>query len=997
MSRTYWRSQRQIDGHPEFLEMEQREFPEGASEPPDGFTRREMVTLLGASLSLAGLASCRRPEHHIVPYVDPPETVIPGIPRHYATTLPVGRQALGLVVESHEGRPTKVEGNTLHPATLGASNVRTQSAILDLYDPDRSQTVRQAGQPKSWADFVAAWGTLEKDHLAGGGAGLAVLSGMSSSPTMARLRAAFMARFPKATWTVAEPVSDENVLAGTTRVAGRPLDTVLAVDRARVIVALDADLFGAHADAIRNMRGFAEGRRAGATGGAMNRLYAVEAVHSLTGAMADHRLRLRSSRVAAFLVELAKAAGVAGDAAGGATPNWFDAKMRAFVDAAAGDLRDARGAGLLVAGDRQPAEVHAAVAALNAALGNAGATVSYRETAGALLPTRADLAALAAAMRAGSVKTLVVLGGNPAYDAPADLDFAAALGKVPNVIALTDQVDETARLAAWHLPRAHAFEAWGDARALGGPLSVVQPLILPLYGGRSEVEIAALLATGKETPGYDLVRETWKPILGANFETTWGKVLESGLFAGSELPATTFAPNGRALSDLTTLASSGAAKAGDGSYEIVFMASPAVHDGRFANNGWLQELPDPITKQVWDNPALLSPATAKGLGVADEQVIKIDLGGRSVELPVHVLPGLEDGTVAVTLGYGRTAAGRVGDHVGTDLYRLRPSGAPDIAPGAVVARTSQTRPLATTQEHGSMEGRPLILEASLEQFRREPASITEHEREVAAEGSPLFTERTYTKGPQWAMTIDLNTCVGCNACVVACQSENNVPVVGKDQVRRGRQMHWLRIDRYFEGDPEGDVATAVQPVPCMQCENAPCEQVCPVAATVHDNEGLNVMVYNRCIGTRYCSNNCPYKVRRFNFYNFTKDTPESLRLAQNPDVTVRSRGVMEKCTYCVQRINSAKIDSRLSGRPLKDGDIKTACQEACPAQAITFGDLFDAESRVSQHRKDPRNYEMLAELRAKPRTTYLAKLRNPHPALAAAAPAGGEHGDETHG
>ncbi|HKQ98201.1 MAG TPA: TAT-variant-translocated molybdopterin oxidoreductase, partial [Candidatus Polarisedimenticolia bacterium] len=553
MSRTYWRSQRQIDGHPEFKAWEEREFPSGASEAPEGVTRREMVTLIGASLSLAGLAACRRPEHHIVPYVDPPETVIPGVPRHYATTLPVGRQALGLVVESHEGRPTKVEGNSLHSATLGASNVRAQAAILDLYDPDRSQTVRQAGQPKTWADFTAAWAALEKDHLADGGAGLAVLSGMSSSPTLARLRAAFAARFPRATWTVAEAVSDENALNGLQRVAGRPLDTVLAVEKARIIVALDADLFGAHPDAIRNMRGFAEGRRAGASGGVMNRLYAVEGVHSLTGAMADHRLRLRSSRLPAFLVEMAKAVGVAGDAASASTPAWIDAQARAFIDAVAGDLKEARGAGLLVAGDRQPAEVHAAVAAINAALGNAGATVSYREPAQASLPSRAALANLARAMQAGSVKTLVVLGGNPAYDTAADLGFADALKKVANVIALTDHVDETAKAAAWHLPRAHAFEAWGDARALGGPLSVVQPLILPLYGGRSDLEIAGLIATGKETPGYDLVRETWKPILGGDFETAWGRVLHDGLLGGSELPAVAITPNGRPMADLAAL------------------------------------------------------------------------------------------------------------------------------------------------------------------------------------------------------------------------------------------------------------------------------------------------------------------------------------------------------------------------------------------------------------------------------------------------------------
>jgi len=994
MSRTYWRSRRQLEGDPEFLALEQREFPEGASELPEGVTRREMMTLIGASLSLAGLAACRRPEQAIVPYVDPPENVIPGVPRHYATTMPFGRQAWGLVVESHEGRPTKIEGNALHPSTGGASNVRTQSAILDLYDPDRSQTVLQAGQPKTWADFAAAWAALEKEHLAAGGAGLAVLSESFASPTLARLRAAFLARFPKATWAVWEPVSDENVVAGVARAAGRPLETAVDVGRARIIVALDADLFGSHPQAIRNMAGFAAGRRAGAAGGEMNRLYAVEAMHSLTGAMADHRLRLRSSRIGAFLVELARATGTAPDLPA-ADAAWLDAPARAFIEAAASDLRDNRGGGLVVAGERQPPEVHAAVAALNTALGNTGRTVVHHEPKDTALPSRAGLVALCEAMRGGAVTTLVLLGGNPVYDAPADLDFAAAMAKVATVVALADRVDETSRRAAWHLPRAHFLEAWGDARAIGGPASVVQPLILPLYGGHSDAELLGLLATGRETPGYDLVRETWMDLLGAaGFESAWGRALHDGVFGGSELPPVAFAPGARPLAELAAAAAT--PKVGDGAYEIVFVPSPAVHDGRFANNGWLQELPDTMTKMVWDNPALLSPDTAGAIGVGDEDVVRVESGGRAVEMPVHVLPGLEDGTVALTLGYGRAAAGRVGNGVGVDVYRLRSAAAPDIAPGATVARTGARLPLATTQEHGSMEGRPIVLEAPVEAYRRDPASLRAGEHHF--EPTPLFDEKKYDHGPQWAMTIDLNACVGCNACVVACQSENNIPVVGKDQVRRGRQMHWLRIDRYFAGEPDDpNPETVVQPVPCMHCENAPCEQVCPVAATVHDDQGLNVMVYNRCIGTRYCSNNCPYKVRRFNFYNFTKDTPESLRLAQNPDVTVRSRGVMEKCTYCVQRINASRIDARLSGRALKDGDVVTACQQACPAQAITFGDLFDPGSRVAGQVKDARNYQLLAELHARPRTTYLAKLRNPHPSLAVAAPAGDDaHGGGSH-
>ncbi|HYV84955.1 MAG TPA: TAT-variant-translocated molybdopterin oxidoreductase [Patescibacteria group bacterium] len=995
MSGTYWRSQRQIDGDPEFQTLQEREFPEGASEPPDGITRRDLMTLLGASLSLAGLSACRRPIEHIVPYVTPPEEIIPGVPRFYATTMPFGRSAYGLIVESHEGRPTKIEGNPVHPSTLGASSVRTQASVLGLYDPDRSQHVLLSGQPKSWADFTAAWAAIEKTHLQDGGAGLALLTESFASPTLARLAAAFRARFPKATWATWEPVSDENALEGLRRAAGRPLDAVLRVERARVILSLDADLFATDPESILHARGFSAGRKTGADGGEMNRLYAVEAVFSPTGIMADHRLRLATSRIPGFLMALAQALAAADAALGGrlaalglqsqgATAP--DGEARAFLQAVAGDLVAAKGKGLIAIGPRQPPEAHAAVAALNVALGNAGETVIYKEPAEAAVASGSAFASLVAAMRGGAVKTLVILGGNPVYSAPADLEFGAAMKKVPVGIVLGDAVDETSALATWHVPRAHFLESWGDARAFGGTLSVVQPLILPLYGGKSAVETLGLLATGKDAPGYDLVRDTWKPLLGAaDFERHWSRVLHDGLFAGSETAAVVPAIAGRPLQDLARAAADGA---GDG-FELVFQPSAAIHDGRYANDSWLQELPDPITKVVWDNPALLSPATARSLGVANEDLVRIDSGGRSLTLPAFVVPGQADGTVVLTLGYGRTGSGRVGNGAGFDAGALRTMTALGLAKGARVTRAGGTYDLASTQEHGSMEGHPIILEAPVEEFRAHP----EFAQEAAGEDrdEALFTEKTYDKGHQWGMSIDLNRCVGCNACMVACQSENNVPVVGRIQVRKGRVMHWIRVDRYFTGDPEGTPQAVVQPVPCMQCENAPCEQVCPVAATVHDEEGLNVMVYNRCIGTRYCSNNCPYKVRRFNFFNFTKDTPESLKLAQNPDVTVRARGVMEKCTYCVQRINAGKIDAKLHGRELKDGDIKTACQQACPAEAITFGDLRLADSQVAKTKKDPRNYGLLNELHTRPRTTYLARLRNPHPSLAAKGAAEGGH------
>ena len=1025
MTPTYWRSLAQLEERPESRAFLEREFPEGASELPEGISRRDMMMLVGASLSLAGLAGCRRPVEEIVPYVTAPEEIVPGVPRYYATTMPFRRSAYGLIVESHEGRPTKIEGNPSHPSTLGASSARVQASVLGLYDPDRSQSVMQQGARKSWSDFVTAWGPLSEAQAANGGAGLAIISESFASPSLARLASELRVRYPKLQWATYDAVSDESRLAGLRQATGRDVDLMLRLDRASVILALDADPLLTDAEMIRHARGFADGRRAGAAGGVMNRLYAVEAVYSLTGAMADHRLRLESRQIAPFLAALAArlslpeagAASVAGAGVPGVDPRW--------IDALAKDLLANRGKGLIVAGERQPAPVHAAVCALNTYLGNTGSTVSYHETKDAALPSVSSLASVVSAMKAGTIQTLVVLGGNPVFDAPADLDFASALAKVPQSIALAHTVDETSVKSTWHLPRAHYLESWGDARAVGGTLSVVQPLILPLFGGRSPLEVLGLMVAGKERPGYDLVRETWAPILGeAELDKKWNRVLHDGLLAGSELPEVVPDLKGDTFAELGRLRDAGASASSG--LEVVFLPSPSLHDGRFANDAWLQELPDPLTKLTWDNPALVSPKTAESLGLANEDCVRLDYDGRSLELPVWLLPGMTDGVVALTLGYGRTHAGRIGSGVGFDAFTIRSSKAPGFDGGVKLTKLARTHPLSATQEHGSMEGRPVVRESTLTALRSEsasakasgaakatadksadtPAAGAERTESAHGSGSPeavrsgggevpsafgvfpkdahhfsLWKEHSYDQGHQWGMTIDLNACIGCNACMVACQSENNVPVVGKAQVAKGREMHWIRVDRYFSGEPSGNPEVVVQPIPCMHCEDAPCEQVCPVSATVHDAQGLNTMVYNRCIGTRYCSNNCPYKVRRFNFFNYTKDTPDILKLAMNPDVTVRARGVMEKCTYCTQRINRVKIDARLAGRALRDGDVKTACQQACPASAIEFGDIRDGSSRVVKAKADPRNYALLDELNTKPRTTYLAKVRNPNPDL----------------
>ncbi len=1071
--RTYWRSLEQVRGDSRATEFLHREFPPDASEAPaklleDGVSRRSVLAMLGATTSLAGLTGCeiiRRPVEHIVPYVDAPEGMVPGVPLEYATTMPLGNRALGLLMESHDGRPTKVEGNERHPSSGGASSVWAQASILDLYDPDRSKTVRFGDQASSWNEFVAAW--TEGDLApAADGSGLAVLAEPSSSPTMLRLKSALLERYPQARWVTWQPVSDENVDRGVESAAGDHYHALYHLERARVLLSLDSDLLSTEGDSVRNLRGYARSRRAGDNGSPeMLRHYAVDGVHSLTAANADHRLRVQSGRVAAFVARLGHAFAAQGmelPLEGAAAAEDIDDD---WVEAVARDLLDHRGAGLIVAGDRQPAEVHAAVYALNSMLGNIGATVTYHQTPDTGTSSDADLAALVAAMNEGTVDRLLVLGANPAYSVPADLDFAAALentGSSGAVIHVGTHLDETSRFARWHIPLAHYLESWGDARATDGTASVVQPLIEPLWGARSALEVLALAALGEPRDGRDLVRETWSELLGlplddgaeaeapapaeeaaeaepedaseeaeappvdpmslpfpvalSEFEVAWRRVLHDGVQEGSALPAaelTTVAPEDCAAAVQAAGDAAGPVAAGE-EYEVVFRSSPALYDGRFANNGWLQELPDPITKLTWDNAALVSPATADALGLENEDLITVTRSERELELPVWKVPGQADHTVTIDLGYGRDFGGRIAstandeDHTpGANAYLLRTSNALHFGRCALRA-SGGSYALAQTQDHHSMEGRPIVKEADLDYFEEHPDFATAHS-EKPHENS-MWDEWTYEDSPQWGMTIDLNACVGCNACVVACQSENNVPIVGKEQVIEGREMHWLRIDRYFsdEGESRGmlrdlvrdlpaEPQTSFQPVPCMQCENAPCEQVCPVAATVHDGEGLNAMVYNRCIGTRYCSNNCPYKVRRFNYFNFTKDTPEVMKLGKNPDVTIRSRGVMEKCTYCVQRISRAKVDAKQDGRPLADGDVVTACQQACPADAIRFGDITDAASGVSEAKASPRNYNLLDDLHTKPRTTYLAKLRHPNRDITPAPPPAEDHGEERAG
>ena len=1039
--KSYWRGIEEKLDTPEFEEWAAREFPEGVEDLKDPMSRRKFLTLMGASMALAGLSACRRPVEKIVPYVKAPEDIIPGLSQYYATTMPFGLNAYGVLVKSHEGRPTKIEGNEKHPSSLGKTNAFAQAEILNLYDPDRAKKITLNGADSTWQAFVDFWRSESSRLKSQNGKGLAILTESFASPTLARLTNDFLAAYPEAKVVVYEPVSDENIFEGIRIATGVAMQPIYAYQNAKVVLALDADIFQRESEHIVNSRGFIDGRRITSEKDTMNRLYAVESAFSLTGAMADHRLRLQSRQIGAFVAALAlelKAQGLSLplDLSAYASHN-FDKK---WIAAVAKDLLANKGASVLVAGRQQPALVHALVHALNDALGNLDKTVSYCRFKDAVTPSREKFAAFVKDMQAGGIETLVMLGVNPIYNAPADLNFADALKKVTHTIHFGSHNDETAKASEWQLPKAHFLESWGDARSADGTASLIQPLIAPLYAdARSTVEVLNLITTGVEVKGYDLVRETWKKEATGPFEDFWRKALHDGVIENSasqksyariewaktvdavlarlmerkgkdEKPADLAerAKNtylgGNAVSKLLSEKPFATTAADSKNLEVVFHPSPSTYDGRYANNAWLQELPDPIAKVTWDNAALMSQETAKSLGLKatfalsehEREKVKLRFKGKEIESPVWVVPGFADNSVTLLLGYGRTAVGRVGNGVGCNTYALRTTDAADFGTGVEIVKTNAETLVASTQYFGTMEGRAIVVEGTLAEYKKEPEFVDKkipHFKPTNLYESPVKLD----SGHQWGMVIDLNACIGCNACAIACQSENNIPVVGKEQTARGRHMHWIRIDRYFAGNDMNNPEMVYQPVACQHCENAPCEQVCPVAATVHDNEGLNSMIYNRCIGTRYCANNCPYKVRRFNYFNFQNDNmvwggevPLTVQMAMNPEVTVRSRGVMEKCTYCVQRIHTSQILAKNEKRELVDGEILSACQQVCPTDAIVFGNILDPNSKVAQLKKQNRKYELLAELNVKPRTSYLAKLRNPNPELETA------HHDSNH-
>lgn len=994
-------------------------------------SRRGFLAGLAASMALAGMSGCsKRPKETIVPYVSQPEQMVPGEPLFFATTLTMNGYGRGSIVTSREGRPIKIEGNPDHPASLGAADAFMQAAVLDLYDPARSRTPTRGGNPATWGAFVTAL----RDHLAThGGDGLRLLTGNVGSPTVLRLINQVIKQFPAAAWHAYEPIDRLYTRAGASLAFGRPLEPIYHLDLCDVVLAVDSDFLIEDAGSLAYARQFAAARRPTALRPEMSRLYAVESSFSLTGSKADHRLALRPGEIQTFVFALAGKLGV-GPATAFADDTW--------LTAVADDLKQAAGRSVVIVGDRQLPEVHAAAHRINAVLGNIGKTVELIEPVAKGLGTGAkSLADLTNDIDAGKVKTLLIFGGNPARTATADVPFAAELARLSTLTDATGQLtaftahlgtynDETAFACQWHLAAQHELESWSDARAFDGTASLVQPLIAPLYDGKSAADLLNAVLGQDATSDYESVRATWQKPFANDFGKQWAAALQRGTIDGTRSPAV----HVQVSPATATLPITSATSSADTSLvDVVFRPDAAVWDGRFFHNAWLHELPRPLTKICWGNAALVSPATAKRFALADGDVVSLTSGARSIDIPALMLPGLPDGVVTLHLGYGRheitsqpvNPSGEPGgDMFGVDVYPIRTS--PFTLAAVKLGKTGRNEKNVRTHNHHAMasqkgddltvqamltpvviatpetpdadlklHNRKIVRTATREQFAAKPdfAQAMEEKKTLS-----LYTPWDYSSSPQWGMTIDMASCTGCNACVIACQAENNIPVVGPEGVDREREMHWIRIDSYF-GDRGDAKSPAVyhQPVPCMHCENAPCEYVCPVAATSHSTDGLNQMTYNRCVGTRYCSNNCPYKVRRFNFFNYTVDAPATVALQHNPDVTVRTLGVMEKCTYCVQRIEYAKRKSEIASLPvrLENGEdaanevvrqmidrLQTACQQSCPSQAITFGNIADGSTAISVAKKNPRNYGLLTELTTKPRTTYLAHISNPNPAMA---------------
>jgi MoCo/4Fe-4S cofactor protein with predicted Tat translocation signal len=1056
----YWRSVEEFADAPEFEEFVKHEYPQHAEEWENGLSRRNFIKVMGASLALAGLSGCViQPAEKIVPYVRQPEEIVPGKPLFFATAMSLRGEATGLLARSYEGRPTKIEGNPEHPQSLGATDARAQASLLDMYDPDRSKEVIYRGNPRTWQNFMSELRARIDENRADGGAGIRFLTETITSPTLIGQFRQILSELPNARWYQYEPLNDDNVIGGAKMAFGSPAKPIYKFDQAAVILSLDKDIFSDFN--VRYSKDFNQGRVYNEEKKQINRLYTVETTMTLTGAKADHRLAVKPSQMPEIARAIAAAMGVAG-----ASSTYTENAQ--WIQGVARDLQANRGKSVVVAGDHQPPIVHAIAYAMNQTLGNVGTTVTYVEPYQPFADVSQidQLRRLVQEIDAGAVKMLVIMGGNPVYNTPADLKLNAdRMNKIPLRVHLGQQFDETGELCQWHIAEKHFLESWSDARAFDGTVSIVQPLIQPLYDGKNAHELAQLFfRENYDKKDYDIVKEFWQrqgfasapramsttaassnnqsstnnqtasatntvatqnqgltttmtaatsansgssgqnqianPTGGdvnpssRSFDDNWRKAVHNGVIPNSAATAKSVSVNAAFMSQPATPVNSG-------NLEISILPDPCVYDGRFANNGWLQELPNPLTKITWDNVALVSPRTAKNLGVnqgvdAEEYVggsqgatfyntkggnlfsdlVTLKMNGAQVSKPVPmwIAPGQPDDVITIYMGYGRTRAGRIGTGLGYNAFDVQSSNAMNYGVGEITKTGEQTT-IASTQIHFNMEGRDLlrVWDVNEAEFRGEETK--KEEEEEAGYDTSMYPRYEYN-GYRWGMTIDLNSCVGCNACVLACQSENNVPVVGKEQVERSREMHWLRIDAYYGGDVNNPTGPHFQPLLCQQCEQAPCEVVCPVHATVHSAEGLNDMVYNRCIGTRYCSNNCPYKVRRFNFLLYQDwDTPQ-YKLMRNPEVTVRSRGVMEKCTYCTQRIASARIEAEKDGRRVRDGEIVTACQAVCPTDAIIFGDLNDPESQVVKLKNDPRNYVLLNELNTQPRTTYLASLKN---------------------
>jgi molybdopterin-containing oxidoreductase family iron-sulfur binding subunit len=1041
----YWRSLEELADTPEFQSWLEREFPAGAAEL-DSVSRRNFLRLMGASMALAGigLSGCRRPEAYLVPYTKSAEWLIPGKAVLYATSMPGPRGGLPLIATTYEGRPTKLEGNPLAPSSNGGTDLFAQASVLDLYDPDRSRTFVFDGKEVGPQQFDAYIAGVAKELGSTKGAGCAILMEEQASPTRDRFLKTLKERFPQISFYSYDPIGFEEHAAAVLGLFGPDISLTPDFGGADVVVSLDCDFLGAE-QTVHSIRDFSHRRRMHGSEQEMNRLYAVENRYTITGGMADHRFRCAASQIPAFAVKLAKevAASTNDRVLNGVVAQFKDSGApfdEVWIRECAADLVARKGRSLVLVGNRFPAWIQGVVLAINNALGAFGSTLRVLST-----PRVKTLGfrELVVDTKAHTIKRLFILGGNPVYTAPTDSDWAGIQRSIPEVVRLGYWFDETSGVANWHVPEAHFLESWGDQRAADGTYLPIQPMILPLFGGLSQLDLLARLAG--LPAGSEAIRETFKTFnQESDFEAAWTKFLRQGFgeSTGYQTAKVEFNPN--ALPELLKNASPFPGPVSPSAIEIVFPADYKVYDGRYANNGWLQELPDPITKITWDNAISLSKSTAKALQVEDGDLVEIRINGRKLQAAVMIAPGHADYSLSLPLGYGRWMAGKIGLGVGFNAYALRTSDAPYFATGATVSVVQKNGyELVQTQNHYSMEGRALVREATVDEFKKNPSFAKTVWMD--ADNPPnvsLYSHPPLNAPNQWGMVVDLNACTGCSACVVACQAENNIPIVGKEQVNRGREMHWIRVDRYFasaEGDKnnphlEEDPEMVMEPMMCQHCENAPCETVCPVNATVHSEEGLNVMVYNRCIGTRYCSNNCPFKVRRFNFFNYNdrpvldrieKGLPgfegksqlylgplapwgmdELSKMQKNPNVTVRSRGVMEKCTYCVQRIETAKISQRVKAGvkgdlSLPTDSVKTACQQACPAEAIVFGDVKDPKSKVSQLSKLPQNYHLLEYLNIQTRTTYLARIRNPNPKMPGAAKVGhinvDEHGDQRHG